>query len=243
MKRLEKVMSKLAYRHHLSQVFDDMMEMAICAFSWGKMEDRYMELIKRYTRDELELFGQALGAMLLDYEDCSSGDGAWDDVLGNFFESTSSGAQASRMGQFFTPVSVCNMMAQIVQGEIKEDSTVCDPACGSGRNLIAHSRLNIDNRMKCFYYGMDLDRRCVNMTVLNMLMYGMKGIVIHMNTLSLEIYGGYRIYLGETGMGIMPLSKEQCKPFVIGESIDRGPVTFETPVTIIPVKPEQLKLL
>jgi type I restriction enzyme M protein len=242
MKRLSKEINSLAYRHSIGQVFDDFMEMAICAFSFGRMEDKYTEITRRYNPDEIKQFGNVLGAMLLDYEDCSSTDGDWDDVLGNFFESTSSGAQASRMGQFFTPIALCNMMARITTGEIKEDATCCDPACGSGRNLIAHSRINIDTRLKCFYTGMDLDRRCVNMTVLNMFLYGMKGVVIHMNSLSLEVYSGYRVFLGETGMGIMPLNKEQCKQYVYSYE-PREPVTFEKPLTIIPMKAEQLRLL
>lgn len=242
MKRFSKEINSLAYRHSIAQVFDDFMEMAICAFSFGRMEDRYTEITRRYNADEIQQFGNVLGAMLLDYEQCSSTDGDWDDVLGNFFESTSTGSQASRMGQFFTPKSVCDMMARIADGEVKEDSSCCDPACGSGRNLIAHSRLNTENRLNCFYVGMDLDRRCINMTVLNMFMYGLKGVVIHMDSLSLEVFSGYRVYLGETGMGIMPLSKEQCSQYIYSTE-PREQVTIEKPLTIIPIKAEQLKLL
>lgn len=250
MKRMSKLINDLAYRHSVTQVFDDFMEMAICAFSFGKMENRYLELIKRYEPNEVEQFGHVLGAMVLDYEDCASAEGDWDDVLGNFFEQTSSGAQASRMGQFFTPKTVCDMMARMVHGDDEQkEITICDPACGSGRNLIAHSRLTPSNRLNGYYVGMDLDRRCVNMCVLNMFMYGLKGAVIHMDTLRLEVYGGYRIYLGETGLGIRPMEKNECMSYVTTykNTVDekpkeKEPLTFVSPVTIIPKNGEQFKL-
>jgi type I restriction enzyme M protein len=217
---LGKAIDKIAYRHQATRVFDDLLEMTICAFSYGTMEERYLEIAKNYNPDEMNLFAHALGALVLDYENCATPDGGWDDVLGTYFETCNSMSTAQRMGQFFTPVSVCDLMAKIVQGEIKVDTTICDPCCGSGRNLIAHSRLAPSNRLKGMYFGMDLDRRCVNMCTINMVMYGLRGIVIHMNTITLEIYGGYRVYLPETGLGIRRMSIDECKTYVATNLID-----------------------
>jgi len=213
-----KELEKIAYRHQLVRVFDDFMQMAICAFSYGKMEDRYAELCKGYNAEEIKLFGNTLGAMVMDYEKASDTTGIWGDILGRFFEETNSSRQASAMGQFFTPESVCDMMARVTASHdvAGQSFTVNDPSCGSGRNLIAHSRLDPENRTRCFYTACDLDSRCVNMTTLNFVMYGMRGVVIHMNTLSLEIYSGYRVYLPETGLGIQPLNADECRRFVFG---------------------------
>jgi type I restriction enzyme M protein len=214
---LTKALEDIAYRHHFSNVFDDFLKMAVCAFSYGKMEAEYERIASKYNDEEKKGFGIALAAMINDYELASCKAGSWNDVLGNVFEETNSRFTASASGQFFTPVTLCNLMAQLTcsKDEIKDNITVNDCSCGSSRNLIAHSRLHPNNRLKTFYVGQDLDERCINMSVLNFLMFGMKGYVIHMNTLTLDIYKGYRIYLPETGLGIVPLNEEQCKAVIL----------------------------
>jgi type I restriction enzyme M protein len=213
---LQKVINQLAYRHQISNVFDDFMQLAICCFAMKRMEEEYLAIIKRYKPEEQKLFGLALGAMVLDYESNSCQSGSWKDVLGNLFEETNSASQASYNGQFFTPQSICQLMAEMTEEKEQKQGliTVNDPSCGSGRNLIAHARLKPNNRFSTFYVGSDLDYRCVKMSVLNFLMFGMAGVVIHMNTLSMEIYRGFRCWMPETGLGISPLSIEQCKQYL-----------------------------
>lgn len=220
MKNFQKAIENIARRYDTSQVFDDFLTMAVCAYAMGRMEKEYEEAAHRYNQEEKDLFGTALAAMIIDYQACSDTAGSWDDVLGNYYETINSASHASRSGQFFTPKTVCDMMAMMVCGDAKAEN-INDPSCGSSRNLIAHCRLNSENRLNCFYTGNDLDRRCVKMSVLNFIMYGMKGVVIHMNTLSLEIFGGYRIYLPETGLGIQPLTVNQCNPYVFGTKNER----------------------
>jgi len=80
-----KELEKIAYRHQLVRVFDDFMQMAICAFSYGKMEDRYAELCKGYNAEEIKLFGNTLGAMVMDYEKASDTTGIWGGHIGALF--------------------------------------------------------------------------------------------------------------------------------------------------------------
>ncbi len=207
-----KTLEQIAHRHHITQVFDDFMEIAICALSLGRMEERYFELIKRYSRDELTKFQECFAHMFSEY-DRAAQDGGWDDMLGIYFEEIGSLSGKQAMGQFFTPKCICDLMAQLnhdPKSPVPNGTTVADHAAGSSRNLIAHARLHPQNRWNSFYHAYDLDRRCVNMSVLNMVMYGMKGVAIHMNTLSLEVYSGYRVYLPETGLGITRLTEQQC---------------------------------
>ena len=134
------------------------------------------------------------------------------------------------------------MMAQLTgAAEIpgNDDITVCDPACGSSRCLIAHSRVNPNNRLRSFYVGKDLDYTCVMMSVLNYFVHGMKGVVIHMNTLLMEIYRGYRIFLADTGMGIRPMSKHECIHFLTKQQIESDQEPVEE---MVPVVPETLPL-
>ena len=57
------------------------------------------------------------------------------DVLGNIYEQKVS---HGHNGQFFTPQSVCDLMAQITVNE--DAKSISDPACGSGRNLISAAK-------------------------------------------------------------------------------------------------------
>lgn len=213
---LTKVLQKISSRHQFANVFDDFMQMSICAFAMGRMEDVYMPIAARYSADDLPIFGQALAEMINEYQDAMEDGGSWIDVLGKVFEETNSSFAASGAGQFFTPDTLCNLMAHLTGGtdECEEGITVNDCACGSGRNLIAHSRLHHKNRFNTFYVGQDLDERCVKMCVLNFFMYGMKGVVIHMDTLAMKIFGGYRIYLADTLLGIAPLSISECYSYL-----------------------------
>ena len=159
--------------------------------------------------------------MIMDYEATTTADGGWTDLLGRCYEENASQSGRSNMGQFFTPEHLCTLMGQLLKNtddlEEKEDITVNDCASGSSRNLIAHCRMHPNNRLKAFYVAQDLDYTCVKMSVLNYIMFGMKGVVIHMNTISMEVYRGYRVYLLETGLGVRPMSKNECLQFLLAD--------------------------
>ena len=205
-----KCLEKISYSRRISEVFDDFIQISSCAFARGSMEDMYFSVIKKYSTEDLQLFCEALANMMNEYEVGSNDCGTWCDILGDVYEEIGHGNSST--GQFFTPIALCNLMAQMTVAE-NDNASCYDPACGSGRNLVAHSRLNTQNRLNVFYVASDIDIRCVNMTILNYIMYGMKGIVFHMNTITLEIFGGYRVYLAETALGIQPLSIDECKSY------------------------------
>ena len=79
---LTKVLQKISSRHQFANVFDDFMQMAICAFAMGRMEDVYLKIAGKYTAEELPIFGQGLAEMINEYENGMSDDGGWVDVLG-----------------------------------------------------------------------------------------------------------------------------------------------------------------
>lgn len=209
-----KEIEKISNRHHPSEVFDDFLQMAVCAFSLGKSESIYLEIAKKYDEKELKGFGMALGALIQEHE-TTNGEN-WNDFIGNYFEL--SGRSNSNTGQFFTPVSVCRLIAEMVGSN--DGETVNDPSCGSSRNLITHAQLNPKNRFNYTYIGQDLDKRCCLMSVLNFVMFGMRGLIVHMNTISLEIYGGWRIYLPETCLGVQPLTADECRYFMLEQKTE-----------------------
>ncbi len=247
----QKLFDALLYRHDVPTVFDDFLTLTLSALAIGRAESVYEETIKRYRPEDQAMFGKMFAELFLAYDERSSPDGGWTDILGHFFEEYNGKFGRDARGQFFTPESVCNFMAQIVTDGPSE-GTINDCAVGSGRNLIAHSRTHPSNRTNCFYVGQDIDHRCVKMTAINMAMYGMRGVSIHMDTLRMEIWGGYRVWLPETGLGVQPLTKQQCISFLMAEreetepkplpvSNDDLPVIKEA-VRVNKVKPEQLSL-
>jgi len=226
-----KALNNISSRHHTSQVFDDFLQMAVCAYSLGKSEDIYLDIAKKYNSDELKGFAEALGALVIQHEKTKNAL-EWNDYLGNYFENF--GQYNSKMGQFFTPISICNLMANFTNDIPKEyRQTVNDPSCGSSRNLIAHAMKDPLNRFNYFYIGQDLDKRCCLMSVLNFVMFGMSGVIIYMNCLSLEIYGGWRVWMPETGLGVQPLSVEECNRCIFtGETKKEEPIIIEQPIQV-----------
>lgn len=92
-------------------------------------------------------------------------------------------------GQYFTPTLICDMMAAINIGDNSHPGqTVCDPACGSGRMLLAAAKINRHMR----FYGADLDITCCKMALVNMMLNSLTGEIAHMNTLSNDFYRGYK---------------------------------------------------
>ena len=69
------------------------------------------------------------------------------------------------------------------------------------------------------------------MSVLNFVMFGMSGVIIHMNCISLEIYGGWRIWMPETLLGVQPLSIEACKQYIFGKKETKVENESITPTT------------
>lgn len=121
------------------------------------------------------------------------GDLYYYDYLGVFYEDViQSKYKAGTNGQFFTPQCVSRLMSQLSLDD--EPETINDCACGSGRLLLdTHER-----NPSAILVGQDLDPVACKMAVLNFYIAGVRGSVLHMNTLSNEFYGAWRVnnYLG-----------------------------------------------
>lgn len=168
---------KISQRFSLHSVFEDFLTMSIAActqnistgLSW--YEDEYMATIDKYKTSELRHeFPNAFAALIVEMElrgTSSSGN----DILGEFFEQHLS---SGRNGQFFTPYPICQFMASCVNTDTSTDEQkkplrVLDPACGSGRMLIAAHR---NNGALHEYFGIDIDMTCVKMAALNLFLNG-----------------------------------------------------------------------
>lgn len=104
-------------------------------------------------------------------------------------------SKASANGQFFTPDSLCRLMADITDNVKKEQVgkngliRVNDCACGSARTLLAHfMRKTHDNHALAghyYYEAADIDLPTCKMAACNMMIHGMQGKVVCQDQLSL----------------------------------------------------------
>lgn len=104
-------------------------------------------------------------------------------------------SKASANGQFFTPYSLCRLMADITDADVEEKVShigpvrVNDPACGSARTLLAHfMKKTHDNRALSglyYYEAADIDLPTCKMAACNMMIHGMQGRVVCQDQLSL----------------------------------------------------------
>ncbi|CCD89868.1 conserved protein of unknown function; putative DNA methylase [Bradyrhizobium sp. ORS 285] len=189
-KELEKIVS--TGRWQRSQVFHDWLDLMLYALlsssdnirrgerdpeKWsGVYEERYLSVVERYATNQepgerpIDRFAQAFAYLIEEMTETGA------DCLGDIFmEEISFGEH----GQFFTPEPVAKMMAEITA---PDGGSVTDPACGSGRMLIA------SHTPGTFLVGIDLDPRCAKMTALNLFWRNMRGNVYCGDSLSGEMH-------------------------------------------------------
>ena len=99
----------------------------------------------------------------------------WLDFFGKVYEETfKSKSKASALGQFYTPDSICDLMADMtIKGEFE---TANDCACGSGRTMLALFAKS-DKTQYHYYTAGDIDLISVKMCALNFMVHGMIGEV------------------------------------------------------------------
>lgn len=105
--------------------------------------------------------------------------GEWCDPLGEYYECLAGNYKKSNFGQFFTPKPLCDLMAQIT---ICDDwgKNINDPACGSGRLILAANHKTKGNYFVCE----DLDAICCKMTAVNLCFHEVRAEVHCHNSLT-----------------------------------------------------------
>ena len=116
------------------------------------------------------------------------------DFFGGVYEEMyQSKGKASTLGQFYTPMNICELMARIT---IPNNGKISDCACGSGRTLIASASASSFDRDN-YYIGEDIDTVSVKMCALNLMIHGCKGRAIRHDTLKEPIYFDYGFEINE----------------------------------------------
>lgn len=183
----------LAYGQDDSAVFDDLLGYIIDLFSF----DNPWQPRAHYKAEEPELrkqffglFQEIVALMAAKVRD----EGDWYDPFGHLYETMmASASRRANAGQFFTPASVVDLSVAVT---VPNDMTgqgkrVGDPACGSGRFLIAFHAKHPGN----FCCAEDIDRTCALMTVCNFILHGVNGEVVWHDSLSPDtFYDAWRVY-------------------------------------------------
>jgi hypothetical protein len=192
-KALVRLIQDNSHRHRPHQVFSDFCEQAACAVSNSvdlhqaeKREARYMEIIGRYERAEVDRFPQMLGELVLALE------GTRRDVLGQIFMAMEFGNHWK--GQFFTPYEVAYLMASLAQGDAVDNIerqgfiTLQEPAIGAGAMVIASAEalldVGINPQQSLHVTGIDVDATACHMAYLQLALLHIPAIILHANALS-----------------------------------------------------------
>jgi len=175
---------QIGYKYGLHSVFDDFLEMVVCALSLGAKEDRYHEIVRNYEKPDAYLMAEAFGALVIEMD--NNGEGLKDGFGDFYMEYLSHGHN----GQFFTPEPICDMMSRILNPAGFGDR-VADCCCGSGRMLLAAAKISRNS----LFFGADVDRTCAMMCLINLCLNGLLGEVCWMDTLMNRFYAGWRIEL------------------------------------------------
>ena len=224
-------MERLAGRHSLERVFADFLTLATCAYHPQTLvspglnpdaenEAEYLAVAGRYKREELDKMAELLGLLMF-----QANAKPYSDLLGEYFTEH---VTRGRNGQYFTPDSICLLIARMTAGEACEGKTVNDPACGSGRMLLAFAQ----DAPKNHFFASDVDQQCARMAALNFYLNGMTGEVVVMNTLTLEAWRAWHINAGVRGIQPIPLERALQVPRPAQEG--RAPGAPQSPVRVVP---------
>lgn len=99
-------------------------------------------------------------------------------------------APNTNIGQFFTPYHVAEAMCKITCNTYPQDRkfTIYDPTCGAGvMFIVAAKNMTFEENGRAIFVGHDLDINCCRMCALNLMFFNLNGVIIHGNTLSMEI--------------------------------------------------------
>jgi len=198
----KKLIAGFHHNRNIRDVFVDWLEVAACAIhqepyhlglvprdtDFDKVEAEYMAAIKKYTKEELDVFARLFGITKM---------ALWEkktDFLGQIYMDLE--ISNDRSGEFFTPFEVSLMMAKMLLGDIsshiqeKGFITIGEPACGGGGMLVAAAKVIEEQGYHpgevMFFDATDISKACASMAYLQTSILGLSGIVRHGNSLSLE---------------------------------------------------------
>lgn len=197
------VFGQLTNRHRSWDVWRDFITMFACSLSnpldkehRHKREELYLQTVKKYKKQEQELFPELAAQTVLALEENPE-----QDFLGSIFMSLNLGNEHN--GQFFTPYDVCKMMAEVTMNgvllKVERDGyiSINDPCCGAGATLIAGihvakkhlDKANLNYQNHILVVAQDIDEVVALMCYIQLSLLGVAGYVKVGNSLTDPITG------------------------------------------------------
>lgn len=188
----------LTNRHRAWDVWRDFITMFACSLSnpldkehRDKREALYLEVVKKYNKQEQELFPELAAQTVLALEENPE-----QDFLGSIFMSLNLGNKNS--SQFFTPYHVCELMAEVTMDDtvqkVEQNGyiSINDPCCGAGATLIAgfHAarkrleKAHINYQNHVLVVAQDIDETVALMCYIQLSLLGVAGYVKVGNSLT-----------------------------------------------------------
>lgn len=246
MKETIKILSSFAHSNGREQslVFTDFLDYLIGTFSLENIISHKANMAS-VLADRFQEGSPLFSAMARWIEKTDEGiknEGCFDFFGSLYEEMFLSKTKASAMGQFFTPMSLCRMMARAVMPTSL--NRVNEPSCGSGRNVLALFAES-DKTKYQYYICEDLDPTSVKMCALNMMIHGMLGSVIcHDSLIPNSFHFGYEINevrypFPVEVYSIRPITSEE---YALRTKSSKEDISVEQKITPKPHPGEQLTL-
>ena len=144
-------------------------------------EERFRDITKKYTSEEMNIFKQMYADLIVDLEMDSR------DILGEIFMELGLGDKWK--GQFFTPHSLSSVMTRITLSKDKVQKSIDDKgfvsisedACGGGATLIASfnhiKQLGFNPQEILLIDASDIDRKACYMTYIQLSLLGANAVI------------------------------------------------------------------
>lgn len=179
----------------VNEVFKDFLTLCTCSLAQpfyrsDEIEQRYLNTVKQYTKEQAEEFSKLLALLVMALEEKHQ------DFLGQVYMQLNLGNVAT--GQFFTPYHISKLMSEInfieIEDKLKaqEFITLSDPCCGSAGMIIAFAETmknkgyNYQNQL--YVEVIDIDEMCFMMAYIQLSLLGVGARVIHGDSLTLNFH-------------------------------------------------------
>ena len=193
-KEFETLIRSISHSRQSWQAFSDFVEIsAISLFQpfnrKEEREKRYLEIVGRYDREEVQTFCRLLAITVAALEESKC------DFLGEMFMRLELGSHFS--GQFFTPFQVCQMMGSMILAdkdvELEKNGfiTVMEPCVGAGAMVIGLAQAMMEkgiNYQRCLHVtAVDISPTAAQMAYMQLSLLHIPAIVYIGDSLTMEM--------------------------------------------------------
>ncbi len=172
-----------------ANTFEQIIDLALYALQ--QEEEKYMQAVSKMDKRAVQIASEIVGLLIkaFCYDYC-----IWD-YLGEIYMQVASLSKSKALGQLFTPFHICEVMAKMNLGNVKErivkakvdnkNCSIMEPCVGSGAMLLACKKVIIEEAglagLDYFeFVGSDIDSLCVKMCKIQMILTDYRYMVVLM---------------------------------------------------------------